>query len=321
MILLAARAAAGQLLQQIGFVEGSDYRLVGASHATADAGDVPAEVRSTEEAGSVTTVLSMEGLHATVVTEVRGDIVHGSHSNLLGLPLAEFTSMLRDPRFSGRVQWRIRDTVAPDHGQNPPLAVGEPQLVLASASPRRRQLIREIVPEDRVRVAVSDHEEHREPGETAQERVCRLAREKADLVARMLPGLSAPVLGADTEVVVDGESLGKPASAEDAMRMLRMLSGRTHQVITGVALLGPDGVSVDAVATDVTFRHMADEEIRDYVACGEPAGKAGAYAIQGRGAMFISRIDGSYTNVVGLPVERVREMLREQPVRRPLESL
>jgi septum formation protein len=342
IVLATARASAGQLLKQIGFREGEDFRIAplgaieahwpgpaappppvasppGASALAASPADVIAIARANEMPGHVTTELSVapadrpeRQLHVTVTTEVKGDIVRGSCSNLFGLPLAEFTWLLRDPLFDHRVSWRLADPVPPDDPPPPALPPVEPVLLLASASPRRLALVREIVDERRILALASDHEEHREPGETPEQRVRRLAREKAEIVTALeYPRSVRAILGADTEVVIDGESLGKPVSADDARRMLRLLAGRSHRVITGIAVLAPHGETVvDSVSTEVTFREMSDAEVDGYAASGEPMGKAGAYAIQGRGGMFVSRIDGSYTNVVGLPVERVAELLR-----------
>lgn len=181
------------------------------------------------------------------------------------------------------------------------------KLILASASPRRAELLRnagvgfEVVP---AHVA-----ESRRPGEPAEEFVRRLARDKAQAVAAREP--SRLVLGADTEVVVEGEVLGKPRDAGDAARMLRLLSGRSHWVTTGVCLLGPGVADTRTETTRVSFDQLSEEEIRDYIASGEPMDKAGAYAIQGIASRWIMRLDGCYFNVVGLPVPLVYRMLRE----------
>ena len=190
-------------------------------------------------------------------------------------------------------------------------------LVLASASPRRRELLAQAGYTFEVRPA--DVPEDPRPGEEPVAYVVRLAREKAEAVYRALAGHEGgvefvdrhelSVLGADTTVVVDGEILGKPQNAVDAARMLRMLSGRTHRVITGVALATAEGTEVAAEATAVRFVALADEEIAAYVATGEPMDKAGAYAIQGRAARWIPRIEGCYFNVVGLPLALVTAML------------
>jgi septum formation protein len=190
-------------------------------------------------------------------------------------------------------------------------------LVLASASPRRRELLAQAGYTFEVRPA--DVPEDPRPGEEPVAYVVRLAREKAEAVYRALAeqesgvefveGRELTVLGADTTVEVDGQILGKPQNAVDAARMLRMLSGRTHRVITGVALATAEGTEVAAEATAVRFGALADEEIAAYVATGEPMDKAGAYAIQGRAARWIPRIEGCYFNVVGLPLALVTAML------------
>jgi len=180
-------------------------------------------------------------------------------------------------------------------------------LVLASASPRRQELLRNAgitfevqpahIPEDPL------------PGEAAKDCAERLAREKALAVAQQRP--HDIVLGADTVVVVDGQLLGKPSDAADAARMLRMLSGREHQVITGVCLVVNGQPSVASETTLVTVSEITDKEIGEYVATGEPMDKAGAYAIQGIASRWIPRIEGDYSNVVGLPVALIFRMLRE----------
>jgi septum formation protein len=180
-------------------------------------------------------------------------------------------------------------------------------LVLASASPRRQELLRNagIVFE----VQPADIPEDPLPGEGAKECAERLAREKALAVARQRP--HDCVLGADTVVVVDGQLLGKPSDAPDAVRMLRLLSGRVHQVITGVCLAVGGVPSVASETTFVTVNELTAQDIAAYVASGEPMDKAGAYAIQGIASRWIPRIEGDYSNVVGLPVALVFRMLRE----------
>ena len=199
-----------------------------------------------------------------------------------------------------------------------------PNLVLASASPRRRELLTQAG------FVFSVHPAHipedPQPGEDPIAYVTRLARDKAQAVYRELSGAaiespqqdsgqrgpdgqSLAVLGADTTVTLDGHILGKPENAIDAARMLRMLSGRTHRVITGVAVVTANRVEVAAEVTAVQFLTMSDEEIASYVAGGEPMDKAGAYAIQGRAAKWIPRIEGCYFNVVGLPLALVNAML------------
>lgn len=178
-------------------------------------------------------------------------------------------------------------------------------LVLASASPRRASVLGAAgIP---FTVRVSPVEEARLPGETPRDYVCRLARAKAESVQRN-PG--EIVLGADTIVVIDGRILVKPSDAAEASAMLHLLGGRTHQVLTGICLASDRETIVDCEVTQVSFLPLSGEEIRDYVASGEPAGKAGAYAIQGLASRFIDRIEGCYFNVVGLPVSNVWRHLR-----------
>jgi len=181
-------------------------------------------------------------------------------------------------------------------------------LILASSSPRRQELLREagiLFEVDPARV----NEELR-AGEPPLIYACRLAAEKAQAVSRRHP--QRWVLGADTIVVIDGEILGKPRNAEEAERMLRLLSGRAHEVTTAVSLAAPgQNAETRSRTTQVWFRTLSDDEIRNYVAGGEPMDKAGAYAIQGGAARWADRIEGEYTNVVGLPLTLVTEMLRK----------
>jgi septum formation protein len=186
-----------------------------------------------------------------------------------------------------------------------------PVLRLASASPRRRQLL-DLIGVPHV-VTPADIDETPLPDEAAGEYVMRLAREKAEAVWARHQDL--PVLAADTTVVVDDEILGKPESAELAREMLRKLSGRAHFVHTGVALRTMHGMEVDISSTDVEFTTLTDDMIRAYWDSGEPQGKAGAYAIQGFGAVFVREIAGSYTGVMGLPLFETAEMLRYAGIR------
>jgi len=179
-------------------------------------------------------------------------------------------------------------------------------LVLASASPRRQELLRNAGIEFVVQAA--DIDEVPLEGEAPRDCAERLAREKARVVFRRRP--KDFVLGADTVVVIEGQILGKPRDAKDAARMLRMLSGRRHDVITGVCLLGPAFEEVGSELTHVTMNALGDDDIRAYVASREPMDKAGAYAIHGVASRWVSRIEGDYFNVVGLPVVRVYGMLR-----------
>jgi septum formation protein len=189
-------------------------------------------------------------------------------------------------------------------------------LVLASASPRRQELLRNAsIPFE---VQPTNIPEVPQPGEAPRAFAERMAREKALAVFRLLP--NDFVLGADTIVIVDAEILGKPRDRADAVRMLRLLSGRMHQVTTGVCLLGlrprdENGKigfeDVKSETTLVTMDPLGEDDIHGYVSTGEPMDKAGAYAIQGRASRWISRIEGDYFNVVGLPVSLVYKMLRE----------
>lgn len=181
-----------------------------------------------------------------------------------------------------------------------------PRVMLASASPRRAELLRAAGIAFDVQPADVDETLHE--GETPEAYVRRVAIEKARTIAARAP--DAVVIAADTTVVVDEHILAKPADDEDARRMLRLLSGRSHEVLTGVCVARGRDEETRVVSTLVTFAPLADEEIAWYVASGEPADKAGAYAIQGLASRFVTRIDGSYSNVVGLPVALVYEMLR-----------
>jgi septum formation protein len=175
--------------------------------------------------------------------------------------------------------------------------------VLASASPRRHALLSEIGAH--FDVAPASIDERPAPGEDASDYARRMAREKALAVARERP--VAWVLAADTVVEIDGVLLGKPSDPAAARAMLARLSGRTHRVWTGLALVAPGGVVRldEAVVTRVRFHPLSAEAIDDYVATGEPLDKAGAYAVQGAGGRFVERVEGSYSNVVGLPLEVV----------------
>jgi septum formation protein len=177
-------------------------------------------------------------------------------------------------------------------------------LVLASRSPRRSELLRSAgIP---FVVSAADVDESVRNGEIPHEYALRVAAEKAHAVA-VEPG--DIVLGADTIVVIDGQILGKPADAADAARMLGLLQDRCHEVITGICVRKSDQVVRDWAATKVWFVPMSGDQIREYVASGEPMDKAGAYAIQGLASKFVERIDGSYANVVGLPVALVYKHL------------
>ena len=204
------------------------------------------------------------------------------------------------------------------------MATKQARLVLASASPRRKELLAQAGYTFEVEAAEVD--ESPRAGEAAGDYVLRLAKEKAQVVlARLadperdanpthrdttamddapIPGAGLIVLGADTTVVCNGEILAKPENAADAMRMLRMLSGRVHEVLTGVAVATRTGTASDIETTSVTFLEIAEEELARYCATAEPFDKAGAYGIQGYAARWIPRIDGCYFNVMGLPIAR-----------------
>jgi septum formation protein len=185
-------------------------------------------------------------------------------------------------------------------------------LVLASASPRRRELLAQVGFKFDVRPAHIPEDPR--AGEDPIAYVTRLAREKAEVVYADLTSKSRSedglvVLGADTTVTLDNHILGKPENAQDAARMLRMLSGHSHHVITGVAVVTSRGAEVAAEVTAVRFLTLTDAEIDAYVATGEPMDKAGAYAIQGLAARWIPRVEGCYFNVVGLPLALVSTLL------------
>lgn len=181
------------------------------------------------------------------------------------------------------------------------------QLILASASPRRRELLQQIGVKFRVEVA--DIDETPLSAETPAAYVARLALGKAQKVAANNPG--CVVLGSDTTVVLDNEILGKPENDADARRILATLAGRCHQVMTAVALVRDDQQRQQTVITQVHFAALTAAQIAAYVATGEPADKAGAYGIQGLGAVLVDAIDGSYSNVVGLPLTETAAMLQE----------
>ena len=192
-------------------------------------------------------------------------------------------------------------------GEKRPRLPPQPVLRLASASPRRQQLL-QLIGVAHV-VSPADIDETPLSDERADRYVLRLARAKADAVWQRQRDL--PVLGADTTVVVDEEILGKPGSEAEAVSMLGKLSGRTHLVHTGIALRAPDGREFMSISSSqVQFAHLDAAQMHAYWSSGEPQGKAGAYAIQGLGAVFVSNLIGSYTGVMGLPLYETAEMLR-----------
>jgi septum formation protein len=180
------------------------------------------------------------------------------------------------------------------------------KLILASGSPRRRELLTqagflfEVIP--------ADIDETRHPNEAPTDYVRRLALEKAQTIAKLHP--EATILGADTTVVLAGEVMNKPTDAADAERMLRALSGKTHQVYTGLAVVTPTATHSHVETTNVVFREITEDELTHYIASGHATDKAGAYGIQGYAARWIPRIEGDYFNVVGLPLSTVVQMLK-----------
>lgn len=179
-------------------------------------------------------------------------------------------------------------------------------VILASQSPRRKELLGLLGIPFTVRVA--DIDETMNPGAAPYSEVARVSRLKALAIPREPEDI---VIAADTIVVCDDRILGKPRDAADAREMLQLLSGRSHQVMTGLTVLRRDTAAVVTEVTDVIFRTLSDKEIDDYIATGEPMDKAGAYGIQGGAALFCRRLEGDYYNVVGLPVCRLAEILQE----------
>lgn len=202
----------------------------------------------------------------------------------------------------------------------PPSSPRSQTLVLASSSPRRRELLTQIgVPFE---VVVQPVDETRHPGESPTDYVCRLARAKAAVVnVRERQAQARPVLGADTIVVVDDLVLGKPEDKADAARMLALLSGRRHQVMSAVCVMQGEHSQLRLSSSWVGFRTLSQADIDAYWASGEPEGKAGAYAVQGLGALFINCLEGSYSGVVGLPLYETAELLAIFSVATGLERL
>ena len=180
-----------------------------------------------------------------------------------------------------------------------------PPIILASGSPRRAEILTSVG--WKFTKSVPNIDETERPGEAAEEYVQRLAREKASAVAAGNPDV--PVLGADTTVVIDGRIVGKPADLADAKRMLNLLSGRAHEVLTGVAVVHNGRERVGLQRTQVKFARMMPAEIDFLAENGDPLDKAGAYAVQGQAALFIEGIEGDYWNVVGLPIRLVYELV------------
>lgn len=182
------------------------------------------------------------------------------------------------------------------------------KLILASQSPRRRELLKQITSDYQVDVA--DIDETPIADESAHEYVVRLAIEKAQAVWQRRGG-QIPVLGSDTTVAVDDHILGKPLDNVEALAMLQRLNGRSHEVLTAVALVGPLGVQYKLSCTTVTFANISESALAAYVASGEPLDKAGSYGIQGHAGLFISHIAGSFTGVMGLPLFETSQLLLE----------
>ena len=186
------------------------------------------------------------------------------------------------------------------------------QVILASASPRRLALLQQIGIE--ATVCPADFDEVSGSAVQAEDVVLANAVGKCQAVVK-IKGDSLPVIAADTVVVAEGEILGKPQDAEDAIAMLKQLSGKTHKVLTGIAVSYAGEMLAEVCETKVVFRDLTDEEIKKYVATGEPLDKAGAYGIQGKGAVLVEKIDGCYNNVVGLPLTRMQLILAKLGVR------
>lgn len=179
-------------------------------------------------------------------------------------------------------------------------------IILASASPRRKELMGLLKLPFTIQVA--DIDETMDPQNPPFEEVARVSRRKAEAVKRQQGDV---VIAADTIVVCNDRVLGKPAHKQEAFEMLRLLSGQKHQVMTGLTVLGDDKCITCTELSDIYFRELSDEEILDYIATNEPMDKAGAYGVQGGAALFVRRIEGDYYNVVGLPVCRLSQILKE----------
>lgn len=185
-------------------------------------------------------------------------------------------------------------------------------IILASKSPRRRELLKLLGVDFTIHTA--DIDETMDPDLPPEREVARVSAEKAKAVAASC-GADDIIIAADTIVVVDGQILGKPKSEADAVRMLNLLSGRRHEVMTGLTVLHGGSIQSRVVRTGIEFRTLSDREIDAYVATGEPMDKAGAYGIQGRASIFVRHLDGDYFCVMGLPLCPLAEMLRACGVR------
>jgi septum formation protein len=181
------------------------------------------------------------------------------------------------------------------------------KLILASQSPRRLELLKQIT--DQFEVVPSSVVEKVDYGLRPEENARLIARAKAEAVAKNYP--SCWVIGADTLVTLHQEILGKPVDIPDAQRMLRRLSGNEHRVATGICVVGPKKTLDKTVTSKVRFKTLTEEEIVNYVQTGEPMDKAGAYAIQGKGSFMISKFSDSKTNIIGLPIDELKELLRK----------
>ena len=186
------------------------------------------------------------------------------------------------------------------------------QVILASASPRRLALLQQIGIE--ATVCPADFDEVSGSAVQAEDVVLANAVGKCQAVVK-IKGDSLPVVAADTVVVAEGVILGKPQDAEEAVKMLKQLSGKTHKVLTGIAIAYAGEILAEVCETKVVFRDLSEDEIKQYVATGEPLDKAGAYGIQGKGAVLVEKIDGCYNNVVGLPLTRMQLILAKLGVR------
>lgn len=182
------------------------------------------------------------------------------------------------------------------------------ELILASASPRRAEILQQIGVD--FQIAPADIDETPKPQESPVDYVQRMAQEKTQHVINSIAGSSAVVLGADTSVVLNCKIYGKPKNQQEAMAMLAALSGKTHQVLTAVAMGNKQRCLLKLSATDVKFRELDPKECLDYWNTGEPLDKAGSYAIQGLGAVFVEKISGSFSGVVGLPIEQTAQLLQ-----------
>jgi septum formation protein len=191
------------------------------------------------------------------------------------------------------------------------------KLILASRSPRRSELLRSLGLE--FEVSPSRVEEITDPGQSPEQNATKIARDKARWVARQNPGCY--VLGADTMVVLDREIIGQPTDEEDACRILSKLAGKQHRVITGVVLITPEAQEYEtAVVSTVTLKPVSENEIRSYIATGEPLDKAGAYAIQGEGSFLVEAWEGSWSNIVGLPLEALTGLFQQAGFPDPKEN-